>query len=434
MSENLQVEYVDIKDIQNYERNARNHNEKQVQQLAQSITDYGFTNPPLVDENNVLIAGHGRVLGAKLAGLEKIPVIRLSHLSEAKKRAYRIADNKLAENGGGWNEELLRLELSELQIALDDLDISATGFSTIEVDVLLDEKPAKAKTAKEDIVPYVSDGEVVTKSGYIWQIGLHRIICGSSLVYETYQRLMDGVLADQVLTDPPYNVSAVSIGNSGKTKHADFAMAAGEMSKTEFTKFLTDCMTLCAKYSTATALGYFWQDWRHIDEIMAAGRTAYPLFINLCVWSKATGGMGKLYRSQHELCFIFGKDKKYLDNVELGKHGRYRTNVWNYAGVNSFGAHKGDQKFHPTTKPYEMFKDAILDCTPRGGIVLDAFLGSGTTLIAAEKAKRICYGIELEPKYVDTAIRRFQDLFKVDAIHAESGKTYNELLAEKLGS
>jgi DNA modification methylase len=328
---------------------------------------------------------------------------------------------------------MLKMELADLEITMDELDISATGFSTIEVDTLLNGKPT-AQSEKHDVIPFVPDNEVTSKLGDLWFLDEHRLLCGSSLDGASYELLMDGKLADQVLTDPPYNVSAASIGNTGKTKHDDFAMAAGEMTKYEFTKFLTDVMELCFKHSTAVALGYYWMDWRHVDEIMAAGRATYPLFVNMCVWSKATGGMGKLYRSQHELCFVFGKDKDYLDNVELGKHGRYRTNVWNYAGVNSFGAHKGDQKFHPTTKPYEMIKDIMLDAAPRGGIVLDPFIGSGTALIAAQKSKRICYGIELEPRYVDTAIRRFQDLFKIDAVHAATGKTYNQLLAEHLNN
>lgn len=193
---------------------------------------------------------------------------------------------------------------------------------------------------------------------------------------------------------------------------------------------MTSVMERCAGHSSEHALGYYWMDWRHSFHMLTAAQRVYPYFINLCVWAKTSGGMGRLYRSQHELCFIFGRDKKYLDNVELGKHGRYRTNVWNYVGVNSFGVHKGDQKLHPTVKPMEMCVDAILDVTPRGGSVLDVFLGSGTTLLAAEKAKRICFGIEYEPKYVDTAIRRYRE-FGVDAVRESDSKTYSELLSER---
>ena len=431
---NLKIEQVNTSLIRGYSQNAKTHPEEQIQQIAQSIRKFGFNNPVLVDENLEIIAGHGRFAAAKMMGLEEIPVIRLAHLSEAQKRLYRIADNKLGENGE-WNVELLKLELADLEVSCDGVEITDTGFTTLEIDSLFADKPEKAtdtKKADEKInaVPYVPDDEIITQPGDIWQIGPHCIVCGDSLQEATYSKLMGDSLADLVLNDAPYNVSAASIGNFGKYKHQSFAMAAGEMTETEFTAFLTTVMQNCSKYSTPKALGYYWMDWRHSWEILSAGRTVYPLFVNLCVWSKTSGGMGRLYRSQHELCFIFGKDKHYLDNVELGKHGRYRTNVWNYAGVNSFGAHKGDQKYHPTVKPVEAIVDAILDVTPRGGSVLDAFLGSGTTLLAAEKSKRICFGIEYEPKYVDTAIRRYRDLFGVDAVREADGRSYSELLSE----
>jgi DNA modification methylase len=425
----LNIEEIRIDDLKNYTLNAKEHSEKQIQQIAQSIKAFGFNNPILIDEDNTIIAGHGRLAAAQTMNLAKVPCIRLTHLTPSQQRAYRIADNKIAMNGG-WNEELLKLELSELEIVCEEFDITDTGFETLEIDSLFSEKPTKKLDEKANHVPFIPEDEIVTKKGDVWLLGKHRLICGSSLEDEVFIKLMDGKLADIVLADPPYNVSARSIGSTGKTKHKDFAMAAGEMSKEEFTKFLAINMSLCSKYSAPNALGYFWMDWRHMEEMMEAGHQAYPELINLCVWVKRTGGMGKLYRSRHELCFVFGKNRQYLDNVELGKHGRYRTNCWEYDGVNSFGAHKEDLKFHSTVKPYEMFKDIILDASPRGGIVLDGFMGSGTTIIAAEKAKRICYGIEYEPVFVDTALRRFQELFKIDAIHAESGKTYNELLAE----
>lgn len=438
MEKELSVQYVPVSDIHGYDKNAKNHPESQLQQIAQSIRKFGFNNPVLISDDGEIIAGHGRFAAAKMMELEEIPVIRLAHLSEAQKREFRIADNKIAENGG-WNLELLKLELADLEVNCEGLEITDTGFTTLEIDSIFAEKPEKAtdtKKADEKInaVPFVPDDEIITQPGDIWQIGHHRVICGDSLQEATYSKLMGNSLADLVLTDAPYNVSAASIGNSGKYKHQSFAMAAGEMTEAEFTTFLTTVMQNCSKYSTPKALGYYWMDWRHSWEILSAGRTVYPLFVNLCVWSKTSGGMGRLYRSQHELCFIFGKDKHYLDNVELGKHGRYRTNVWNYAGVNSFGAHKGDQKYHPTVKPLELIVDTILDVTPRGGSVLDAFLGSGTTLLAAEKSKRICFGIEYEPKYVDTAIRRYRDLFGVDAVRECDGNTYSDLLFEKRSS
>jgi hypothetical protein len=240
------------------------------------------------------------------------------------------------------------------------------------------------------------------------------------------------LVADLVESDPPWNIPARSIGGNGKIKHSDFKMAAGEMTKEEFTKFLADNFKLCSKYATKRALCYHWIDHHHLMEILTAGAQAYDKYITMCVWNKGRGGMSSFYRSQHELCLIWRNgSESHLNRVELGKHGRYRTNVWDYPGVGGFGVHAKDLKYHPTVKPYEMIKDLILDCTPRNGLILDNFLGSGTTLISAGRAKRICYGIELDPKFVDTAVRRAQEIFNIDAIHANSGRTYSELLAEK---
>jgi len=428
---NLKVENIAIGHIRPYAKNAKEHPEKQIQQIAASIEEYGFTNPIIIDETREIIAGHGRYLAAQLLKLSEVPTIMLSHLSDMQKRGYRLADNKIAENGG-WSTEILKLELEEIQI-MADFDIQNTGFSTLEVDILLNEKPTKAVNEKENAVPFVPDDEIVSKLGDLWLLGKHRLLCGSSLEEAHFERLMDGKLADLISTDSPYNLSSKTIGNSGKTKHADFAMAAGELSREGFTKFLTDNFKLCSKFAKPTALAYEFMDFRHIREIMDAGESAFGPLINLCIWSKPQGGMGSFYRSQYEMCFVFANnpDRKYLNNIELGKHGRYRTNIWQYGSVGGFGHHKDDLKFHSTVKPYEMIKDILLDASPRGGIVLDPFMGSGTSIIAAEKAKRVCYGIELDPRYIDTAIRRFKDLFGIDAIHEQSGKTYSELLAQK---
>lgn len=428
----LKIETVNISELKAYSQNPKNHPEKQIQQIAASIKEFGFNNPVLTDENNEIIAGHGRLEAAKILQLNTVPVIRLSHLSEAQKRAYRLADNKIAENGG-WNTELLRLEISELEQICNDFDITITGFEDVEIDVLTN--PNETKTADEQLnkIPYIPENEIVSKIGDIWIMGNHRIICGNSLESDTFQNLMGDKVADMILTDPPFNVKIC--GHVCKTQHKEFAMASGEMNSEEFTKFLTSNFALCEQYLKDGGLSYNYMDWRHIGEIIAAGRDIYKSFINMVVWVKSSGGMGSLYRSQHELCFIFKKGKEsHTNNVELGKNGRYRTNVWHYAGVNSFGRHKADIKMHPTVKPVEMLRDAILDVTKRGDIVLDSFLGSGSTLIAAEKSKRICYGIEFEPLYIDTTIRRFKELFSIDAIRESDGKTYSEILSDKLSN
>jgi len=435
----LKIENIKIADLREYAQNAKLHNEKQVKQIAESIKEFGFNNPILIDEVGEIIAGHGRLMAARELGLETVPVIRLSHLSAAQKRLYRIADNKIAENGG-WNTDLLKLEISELETIVGDLDLdlSITGFESLDLDVMFhaDDKSQKEKKADEkaNTVPFISDDEIVTKPGDIWLLGQHKIICGNSLESETFEKLMGDARADMCLQDPPYNVKISGhVCGNGAVQHKEFLMASGEMSQDEFTQFLRKNFELCKQFSRAVSLNYNFMDWRHIREICDAGHAVFSDFINMCVWQKHNGGMGSLYRSQHELCFIFRNGKEsHINNVELGKNGRYRTNVWSYAGVTS-PANKGDLKMHPTVKPVEMLKDAILDVTSRGDVVLDSFLGSGSTLVAAHQSKRICYGIELDPLYIDTTIRRFQTLFKIDAVHEASGKTYSELLNEKRG-
>lgn len=427
----LNVENINIKLLKPYGNNAKAHPEFQIQQIASSIREFGFNNPILIDENNEIIAGHGRLEAAKLVNLKNVPSIRLSHLSNAQKRAYRLADNKISENGG-WNEELLRLELSELELICNDFNLDITGFSDVEIDVLLDNTENKVD-AKTNYIPYIPENEIITKQGYVWKLDQHRIICGNSLEENTLTQLFSDRKANMILQDPPYNVKISGhVCGSGAVQHKEFAFASGEMKSHEFTEFLMTNFKLCCQFSLPGSLHYNFMDWRHISEIMQAGNQTFSNFVNMCVWVKSSGGMGSLYRSQHELCFIFknGTDK-HINNVELGKNGRYRTNVWQYAGVNSFGRHKNDIKLHPTVKPVEMFKDAILDVSNRGDIILDCFLGSGSTLIAAQQAKRICYGIEYEPLYVDTAIRRYSEIFDEDAVLESTGQTYSELLKEK---
>lgn len=432
MVNHLSVENINLTSLKTYHNNAKVHNEEQLQALASSIKQFGFNSPILIDEKNEIIAGHGRLEAAKIVGLTEVPVIRLTHLSEVQKRAYRLADNKIAEKGG-WNEDILKLELSELESLCNDFDITITGFSSVELDVLLDDTGNSHKIDKQlNTDPFVPENEIITQPGDIWHLGNHRIICGNSQDEETFSKLMQTQKAKMVLQDPPFNVAINGhVCGSGKIKHKEFAFASGEMTDEQFIQFLETNFKLCAKFSQSGSLHYNFMDWRHSMHILAAAQKSFDLFINLCVWNKGTGSLGSLYRSQHELCFIFKNGKEsHINNVELGKNGRYRTNVWNYPGVNSFGRHRQDLKMHPTVKPVEMLYDAILDVTKRGDLVLDSFLGSGSSLIAAEKAHRVCYGIECEMLYIDTTIRRFQNIFKIDAVREKDGKTYNQLLAE----
>lgn len=405
---NLQIQTIKLSDIRAYKNNSKLHNRSQVAKIRESIREFGFINPVLLDENLEIIAGHGRVAAAQEAGIIEAPAIILSHLTDAQKRAYRIADNKLTELGK-WSVELLNLEFSELSNLDLDFNLEITGFETAEIDLILDGDGAS--DPKADVVPALTDEDRRCHRGDIWQLGRHTIICGDALMAESYAAIMGDERAQMVLTDAPYNVKVKNIGSMGKIKHDEFAMASGEMTPAEFTEFLTTFMRHAKEYSVDGALHYLFMDWKHVGEISTAGATVYDDFKNICVWNKTNGGMGSLYRSKHELCFVYKSGTApHINNIELGAHGRYRTNVWDYAGANAFGAGKDNLKLHPTVKPVAMLRDAILDVTRRGDIVLDCFLGSGSTLIACEQTGRICRGIELEEKYCDVTIKRFETL------------------------
>ncbi len=425
---NLEVSYIPIDGIKPYKNNPKQHCEKQITQIINSIKEFRFNNPILIDENNEIIAGHGRLLAAKHLGLTQVPIIRLTHLTAPQKRAYRIADNKLTENGE-WDIDLLKLEFSELEKLNLDFSLDITGFDNIEIDTILN--PAQADE-KLNNIPFIDEKEIVSKPGDIWQLGAHRIICADALKQESFAALMGEEKADMVFTDPPYNVKIEGhVCGKGANQHKEFAMASGELTESEFTNFLSQNFGLLKAFSKEGSLHYICMDWRHTGEISAAGKI-YDEFKNICVWNKTNAGMGSLYRSKHEFIFLFKNGKTpHINNVELGVHGRYRTNVWDYAGVNAFGKNRSLLKLHPTVKPVEMIWDAILDVSTRGDIVLDSFLGSGSTLIACEKVKRVCRAVELEPLYIDTTIRRWQDLTGQKAVLQGSGKTYSNLLAEK---
>ncbi len=426
---NLNITYQSPKALKPRATNPRTHSKKQIRQIADSIEAFGFTNPVLIDAAGGIIAGHGRVAAAQLLGLETVPTIRLEDLSKAQIRAYVIADNKLAENAG-WDRELLAIELQGL-IELDiDLDVTLTGFEMPEIDILIGELDAEEDEDPDDEVPEVAEGPPVTRPGDIWCIGKHRLICGDAADPDTHARLLDGVRAQMVFTDPPYNVPINGhVSGLGKVKHREFAMAAGEMTNEQFTAFLATVFQNLAGHSASGAIHFICMDWRHIGEVIAAGSAAFSELKNLCIWAKTNGGMGSLYRSQHELVFVFKAGTgPHINNVELGRHGRYRTNVWSYAGINSFGKERdAELALHPTVKPVRLVADAILDCSKRGGIVLDAFAGSGTTLIAAEKTGRRGYGIELDPQYCDVIVQRLAKAAKVEAVHAETGKTFGAI-------
>ena len=386
-------------------RNARTHPKQQIEQIKNSIQAFGFTNPILTDAGLQIIAGHGRLLAAKSLALDQVPVIIIDGLSDAQKRALRIADNKIALNAG-WDLEILQQELSELATIDVTIDPTLTGFTTGEIDVIL----KGSDDPDDEAIPPIP-AIPRTKLGDIWRLGEHRVGCGDCRDQGFVRRVVgDGATIDAAFMDPPYNVR---IGGHAVAKgsHREFAMASGEMSEAEFRQFLTETLQTAVAVSRDGSVHFICMDWRHMDDISAVGHELYGALLNLCVWNKSNAGMGSLYRSKHELVFVYRVGSApHLNNVELGKHGRNRTNVWDYASVNSLrGSRKEDLALHPTVKPVGLVADAIQDVTRRGDLVLDLFLGSGTTLLAAERTARKFRGVELDPGYVDVAITRWSD-------------------------
>lgn len=428
----LQIEVCPLDDLHPDPLNPRLHSKRQLKQLALNIRSFGFLIPVLVDASGTLIAGHGRVEAARLAGLTKVPALRIEHLSPEQIRAFQIADNRLSELST-WDEPLLGKHLKTLTKLDLSFDIEATGFSMGEIDFRLehlssDTPPETPPDAADEFTP--ASGPAVSQLGDLWQLGEHRVLCGNALESATYDALLGCKRAGVVFTDPPYNVPIQGhVGGKGKIKHREFAMACGEMNEAEFTGFLTTALGHLAHYSRDGAIHYVCMDWAHAAMLHTAGRTAYTELKNLCVWCKHQAGMGSLYRSQHELVFVFKSGTApHINNVELGRHGRHRSNVWNYPGI--LAQRTGEEgdllRLHPTLKPVRLIADALLDCSRRGDIVLDAFLGSGSTLIAAQRVGRVCYGIELDPLYVDTAIRRWQTDTGQDAVLVSSGQTFTQ--------
>ncbi|WP_241481065.1 site-specific DNA-methyltransferase [Ruegeria sp. ANG-S4] len=424
-----------INQIKPYANNNRVHAAKNIDKLKASVAKFGFVTPILLDGSGTIIAGHGRYEAAKALGLMSVPTVVAGHLSDAEVRALRIADNKLAELSD-WNEAALQIEFAELMdLSLDgelDFDLGITGFETPEIDIIIDGADEAAKTEAESVETPNPAVPVITEPGDLWVLGDHRIFCGDALQAQSYDTLLKGERPQMVFTDPPYNVPVnghVRCGTGGD--HREFAMASGEMSASEFRGFLSDVNNRLIDCLPDGGIAMICMDWRHIEELIAAGKAGGFDLINLCVWNKTNGGMGSLYRSKHELVAIFKKpDAAHINNVELGKHGRNRTNVWDYAGVNSFGAgREADLADHPTVKPTALVADAIMDVSHRGDVVLDAFGGSGATLLAAEKTGRRARLIELDPAYVDVAIRRWQEMTGESAVHAVTGQTFDACTA-----
>jgi len=402
----IDFQIMSLKDFAPYERNARVHSRRQIGKIAASISEYGFTNPILVDEHNEIIAGHGRREAAALLGLEKIPAIRVCGLSQIQKKALRLADNKLALDAQ-WSVEMLAFELDDLTGT--DFDVTLSGFDTIEVDKIL--TPSLDEKALDKALPPLPI-EPVTRVGDLWQLGDHLLFIGDSRDPSAYRQLLGSQHVALVFTDPPYNVPIKGhVSGNGRTQHSEFQMASGEMLPSEFRAFLSTVLGHCYEWSRDGSLHYIFADWRMIGMLTSLGEDIYSKLMNVAAWIKPNGGMGSFYRSQHELVAVFKKGTvAHVNNVQLGRMGRYRSNVWQYPGASGFSKTRlKDLADHPTVKPVNLVADAIRDASNPGDLVLDPFGGAGTTLLAAEITKRRATLIEIEPRFADVCCRRFQE-------------------------
>jgi DNA modification methylase len=412
--------------------NPRRHGRAQIRALAKSIKAFGFTAPILVDRNNQIAAGEARWAAAQYLALSTVPVICLDHLTDVQIKAYVLADNQLATLAR-WDDEKLALVLRDLSAHDLTFDMETIGFEAPEIDFRIQSLQAADAADIADEFD-LSPGPGVSVLGDLWNLDPHYLLCGNSLDPAAYATLMQGRKACGVFTDPPYNVKIDGhVCGNGSVAHREFIMASGEMSQGEFTRFLSASMALMCANTTAGAIAFVCMDWRHIEEILAAARSCKCDMLNLCVWAKSNAGMGSLYRSRHELVFVFknGADA-HLNNIQLGRFGRNRTNVWNYAGASNF-PRKGSKRaldLHPTVKPIALVADAILDSTNRDDVILDPFMGSGTSILAAQRTGRRCYGIEIDPLYVDTAIQRWQRLTGREAKDSQ-GATFAERMSKR---
>jgi DNA modification methylase len=422
----LRIEYVPIRNLRPSEKNSRLHPRKQVEKFARAIHDFGFLIPVLIDADNKLIAGHARVEAAEVCGLSAIPCVRTSHLSAAQKRAFAIVDNRLPEDAS-WDFEVLAKEFEFLRV--EDVDLQTTGFEIPEIENIFAAADAAPHNSDDEKLPDLEPTRAVTKPNNLWILGEHRLLCGDARRPESFAMLLADRKATLVFVDPPFNIKIRGpVSGKGRVKHREFAEASGEKTPEQFEKFLEDSFALLAEHSTNGAIHFICTDWRHLDEMLNAGRRVYRELKNLVVWNKTNAGLGSFYRSQRELILVWKYGRgKHTNNVQLGKHGRNRTNVWTYAGANTFKSDRlAELAMHPTVKPVALVADAILDCSRRGDFVLDSFGGSGTTLIACERTGRKARLMEIDPIFCDQTVRRWQKLTGQIAINA-AGTPFNDV-------
>jgi DNA modification methylase len=425
----LAVSYVPLRELRPAKRKLRRLDPAHVREVANAIAALGFCQPILVGRANDMIDGEVRLEAARLLGIDVLPCLRIDHLSADEQRVLRLAVNRLAEKGE-WDLDTLKLEFEELISA--DTPIEISGFTLDEVDhVVLGEGAPAVEQG-----PLAPDAQAapVARLGDVFVLGPHRIVCGDATDPAVLARLMEGDLrARLILTDEPYNVKIAGHVTGGA--HREFAMASGEMTEAEFLAFNEAWMATVLLYLCDGGIIGAFIDWRGLQTVHSAAAKLGLVPLNLIVWAKTNAGMGSLYRSQHELMPLLKKGTEpHVNNIELGRRGHWRSNVWTYPGASSLGsdARRG-LKDHPTVKPTAMLEDALLDLTNRGDIVVDSFLGSGSTLIAADTTGRVCRGVELDPLYVDVIVRRYEAVTGNRAIFVESGETFEALAARRAG-
>ena len=427
-SRKLTIEYAPVASLHLDPKNARLHSDKQVQQIARSIETFGFNVPVLVDADLRVVAGHGRLLAGRLLGIADVPVIRLEHLSETQRVAFAIADNRLTENSE-WDKRLLAEQLMTLSQVELDFSVEVTGFEMGEIDVMIKnfDPAGRSKNDPADAIPDRGTKPQVSRVGDLWVLDRHRVYCGDARSENSYSALMKDCRAHMVFTDPGCNdcIDGYATG-PGKIHHPGFISASGETSPSEFTTFLMTVFSQMVRNTVDGAVHFICMDWRRSEELISAARAIYSEFSDVCVWVKDGAGQGSLYKSQHELIFMFKSGKKSRpNNIQLGKRRRYRTNVWHYPSVNSLPSDLASSSIlRPTIRPVQLVADAVLDCSARGSVVLDPFLGTGITVIAAERTGRICFGMERDPAFVDTAVRRWQSFTGREAVHDVTGETF----------
>jgi hypothetical protein len=417
----LKVTWLAVAKLEPNPNNARTHSKAQIRKIADSIETFGWTNPLLVDGSNRVLCGHGRLAAAKLLGSAEVPVIAIDDLTVEQKRAYALADNRLAELAG-WDLELVAVEIKDLMEL--NVDVGVIGFDPPMIELMMEDLHEAPEP--DDVVPDLAGRPAISKLGDVWSLGRHRLLCGDAMDSASFIALMSGEKAQIVITDPPYNVRVADVSRVGQ--YREFAMASGEMTDPEFETFLGTIMAQLVAFSVPGSLHFIFMDWRHLYPLLTAGRRHYAGYKNLCVWTKTNFGMGSLYRSQHELIAVFMTGVAPQPAIAGVQQGRNRSNVWRYAGTNTFrDGRDQDLADHPTVKPVAMIIDAIKDGSQRGDAVLDCFAGAGTTILAAERTGRRAFAMEIDPLYVDTAVQRWQTATGRDAILIKTGQTYDEL-------